>query len=211
LSGIAAIVSMEHWPMTTTPPFPQKEAVEYIYKEYVRLNELCTAMISGSFDDFKLIGAVSVLLAWAPIVEAITRLTNTSGSTAGTSDTLLLLLGFIIAVSIIAILMLRDLLKQSLINFYVQQIHIYEQVLRNKLGETETRLFTSAQAWEQWRESNYKRVLVRYFFLFASIVIFIPSIILVLQEPSWYALVYLGVTITALAIYMSAVRVVQWG
>ncbi len=45
------------------------EILEYNYQEMVRLAEKCEGLIKSSFDDFKLLGALGVLLAWKPLEE----------------------------------------------------------------------------------------------------------------------------------------------
>jgi hypothetical protein len=46
--------------------------IEYLYKEYARLNEKIEEHIKGSFEDFKLLGASSAsIVLWKPIADAI--------------------------------------------------------------------------------------------------------------------------------------------
>jgi hypothetical protein len=83
--------------------------LEYLYKEYVRLSGTYEASIKSSFDDIKLLGAIAVLLAWKPISDS--KLLGSEGS----SD-LLLLMGFVAILVIVAVLAVRELTKQSLVN-----------------------------------------------------------------------------------------------
>lgn len=41
--------------------------LEYLYKEYARLSDLCDSYAKSSFNDFQLLGAIGILLTWQPI------------------------------------------------------------------------------------------------------------------------------------------------
>lgn len=86
--------------------------MEYVYKEYVRLHEVANAYAHSSFDDFKLLAAVGLILTWAPFGSLFT------GETASPE---VLFLGFVAILLIIAIIGTRDFLKQSLIIHYQQR------------------------------------------------------------------------------------------
>src|SRR6266550_4214607 len=96
------------------------ESLEYLYKEYTRLSDRCDSYAQGSFADIQLYGAFAVLFAWKPIAETINL---HSGSNVTSAVLLFGFIGILLFVSIIAI---RDLLKQSIIKFYLQQLSIYE-------------------------------------------------------------------------------------
>lgn len=94
---------------------------EYLYKEYVRLGDLCDSYSKSSFDDFKLLGAIGALLAWKPIADF---------TTASSS---IVLLGFTAVLFIVVIVGTRDLIKQSVISYYLTQIKLYEEEIRISL------------------------------------------------------------------------------
>jgi len=176
-----------------------KQTLEYLYKEYVRLGDLCDSYTKSSFDDFKLLGAISVLLAWKPITEF---------TTASTS---IVLLGFLAILFIVAIVGIRDLIKQSVISYYLSQIRIYEEEIRIGLARPNASTFRFAINWERWSQQKHAPVLSRFYLLINLIVVIFPIAVLIPQKPHWYAGIYAAVALLVLSIYLSAVRALYGG
>ncbi|MBD1821224.1 hypothetical protein H6F51_01645 [Cyanobacteria bacterium FACHB-DQ100] len=171
------------------------QLLEYLYKEYVRLGDLCDSYAKSSFDDFKLLSAIGVLLVWKPIAELTT------------ASSFIVLLGFLAILFIVAIIGTRDLLKQSLINYYLSQIQLYEEEIRRILAQPDTPIFNFATNWEYWHKQKHLPVAARLYLLIALTVTVLPSIILALQKPHWYAAIYALVALFALAIYLNATQI----
>jgi len=50
----------------------QQQRLEYLYKEYARLNEQVEVHVRGGFDDFRLLGAIgAAIILWEPFSELI--------------------------------------------------------------------------------------------------------------------------------------------
>jgi hypothetical protein len=176
-----------------------RQTLEYLYKEYVRLGELCENYTKSSFEDFKLLGAISVLLAWKPIAEF------TAASTS------IILFGFLAILFIVAIVGTRDLIKQSIISYYLSQIKIYEEEIRINLDRPDASTFRSAINWEYWSRQKHAPVLSRFYLLINLIVIIFPTVMLISQKPHWYAGIYAALALVVLSIYLSAVKVLYAG
>ena len=171
------------------------QLLEYLYKEYVRLSDLCDSYAKSSFDDFKLLGAIGALLAWKPIADL------------ATASPFIVLLGFLAILFIVAIIGTRDLLKQSLINYYLSQIKLYEEEIRGILAHPDVPTFCFAVNWESWSQQKHLPVTSRLYLLIILTVTVLPSIILVMQKPRWYAAIYLLAALFSLIIYLNAALV----
>ncbi len=169
--------------------------LEYLYKEYIRLSDLCDSYVKSSFDDFKLLSAIGVILVWKPFAELI----NVSS--------FIVLLGFFAILFVIAILGTRDLLKKSFQNYYLSQVRHCEEELRRVLDQTNTPAFRVAANWENWKRQKHLPVTYRLYLIFIIAVTAVPSIALILQEPRWYAVIYAIVASFLLTVYLSAVRI----
>ena len=105
------------------------DKLELKYKEKVRLAEVANTYAISSFNDFKLLSAVGVILvAWKPILEKM-------GSGTDNSQ---LLIGFLAINITMTMIGLFALLKQSVVNFYFDEIQILEEEIRNELYEGKT-------------------------------------------------------------------------
>jgi hypothetical protein len=169
------------------------KSLEYLYKEYVRLNDKCDAYAQLSFSDIKLLAAIGVLLAWKPIADS--RLIGTGNSNG------ILLFGFIAILFIVSILGARSLMVTSVIAFYLRQIKIYEHELREQLHGSSGQTFSFAKNWEKWDRTVHLPLSRCFHALFLLAVVLFPVAVLLLQSPFWYAFVYLGVALVILAIY----------
>ena len=173
--------------------------LEYLYKEYVRLSGTYEASIKSSFDDIKLLGAIAVLLAWKPIAES--KLIGSEGSSE-----LLLLIGFVAILVIVAILAVRELIKQSLVNYYLQQVLYLEREIRHQLGQESKHTFAVVENWKHRGEREHGKVMFWFQVLFGVVILAFPTAVLAIREPRWYAAVYAGVGVLVLVIYMFATR-----
>jgi hypothetical protein len=111
---------------------------EQVYKEYVRLNERFDSLVDSSFNDFKLLGAVGALIAWPPLASLDVFNTVYSG--------LILFIGFVGILFIVAIIGTRDLLRWTLVEYYLQQMLVYEDELK-KPFQGDVMLFQFAHVW----------------------------------------------------------------
>jgi len=174
-------------------------SLDCIYKEYVRLNDQCDKYVQSSFEDFKLLGAIGALIVWPPIA----NLSFTRAEESG----VILLMGFIGILAIISIIATRDLLKQSVIAFYMKEMANYEANIRARLDDVDTNAFRLAQNWPEWQKRKHSAISLRFRLIFFLFLFFFPITVLVLQDSYWYHPVIYGcITLIILCIYLSAVR-----
>ncbi|HEY9692825.1 MAG TPA: hypothetical protein V6D15_11500 [Oculatellaceae cyanobacterium] len=171
------------------------QLIEYLYNDYTRLSDQLDSYVKSTFDDFKFLGAIGVLIAWKPIADAVAA-----------KSTHILLLGFISILFIIAIINIRDLLKASIITFYLGQLTLYEAEIKTRLAQPDTKTFHFAADWEKWNDQKHKRIRWHFNLLFYLLILFFPTVVLASQEPRWYAAIYLVIALLTMIICQSAAR-----
>jgi hypothetical protein len=93
------------------------QRIDYLYKEYARLNEKVEEHIKGGFEDFKLLGATgATIILWKPISELMT-LANPKVDRSG-----VLFLGFLSLLLVVALIALMNLVRQSYVYFIVSNL-----------------------------------------------------------------------------------------
>lgn len=162
--------------------------IEYLYKEYDRLNAVANGYAQSSFDDFKLLGAVGMILAWEPFVFLI------KGSD-WRNDSSLLLIGFVAILLVTAIVGTRDLLKQSLVIFYRQELAAYEGELRSLLQQENRGTFSGCAKWTNWFGERHKIVAQQFYGLFGATVLLFPTLLLAWKGLAREAAIYLVLTV----------------
>lgn len=169
--------------------------IEYLYKDYARLGDQLDSYAKSTFDDFKFLGAIGILIAWKPVADAVATKSNN-----------ILLLGFILILFIIAIVGIRDLLKASIITFYIKQLKLYEGEIKTRLAQPDTKAFHFAADWEKWSEEKHKRIRLHLNLLFYLLILFFPTVMLASQDPRWYAAIYLVIALLTMIIFQSAAK-----
>ena len=180
------------------PTLDTNRDLEYLYKEYVRINNRLDSIVDSSFDDFKLLSSIGVLVAWPPIAKS--NLFNEPDSA------FLLLIGFLGILFIIIILALRDLIKQSLMEYYLHELQTYEAEIRANLKSADLNSFKMAKNWLERRQGAWGGVVSRFNFMFYLFLFFFPIGILVRQGAFLYAVVYGATELISLGIYLNAVK-----
>jgi hypothetical protein len=175
--------------------------VDYLYKEYVRTATAVDALVSSSFDDIRLLAAIGILLAWPPLA--------TSHLFEGNSSDSVLLFGLLAILFIIGALVVRDLLKQSIIRFQIEQVARLEDEIRNELGAVQSSVFRQAESWVRWEEQWYAPVVGRFALLFVLILLAFPDFVLSLEGEPWQVAVYSGTFIVVAAIVASGAAKVR--
>src|SRR5688572_9495710 len=95
---------------------------DYYYKEYDRLQHRTDAIVDSSFNDFALLSAAGIIIAWPPISD--------SDLFSNNNKPLILFIGFLGLLIIVAIIATRDLVKQSLLQFYFRELAYLEKELQ---------------------------------------------------------------------------------
>jgi hypothetical protein len=148
--------------------------LELMYKEKTRLSEVVNSYAVSSFNDFKMLSALSaVIVAWKPISESM----NTSANALGS-----LLIGFLVINVTITLIGLLNLLKQSVMNFYLDEIQILENEIRSKLTDTET--FQVTSNWNSKGKYRQLKVSTTFYRLFSLVTIILPTVILIYSSLS---------------------------
>ncbi|MEM9905672.1 MAG: hypothetical protein AAF921_11680 [Cyanobacteria bacterium P01_D01_bin.44] len=152
-----------------------KQRLEYIYKEYMRLNDKAEELIGSTIDDFKLFGAVgAIIVIWQPISELI--LSTNSNLNAS----LVLFLGFLSLLAILGIIGLQNLFKQAYAWYFIHNLQAYEKEIRKELNESkDSNVFKFNIGKEESRfVISYRLTFRTLFICFALAVSIIPSIVL---------------------------------
>ncbi len=176
----------------------EPDRLDYLYREFVRVSDRVNSMVDGSFEDFRLLAAIGVLLVWPPFAQSVDG--------AGKDDDKLLLLGLLAMLLIVATLLLRDLLKQSIIRFSIDQVRRLEVEIRTALRMPDARIFDGADSWTSWEERWYRPIVLRYGALFALILLPFPVLVLVTLRNLGDAAIYAGTFALVVAIVASATR-----
>ena len=180
------------------------QRLEYLYREYVRLSDKAEDFIRNTYDDFKMFGAVSaVIVIWKPIAELITP------ENSQVDSSLILFLGFLSLLTVLGIIALLNLVKQSYTWYFVHNLQAYEKEIREALGEEEgSQIFSFNIAKEEKRfvTAVYRLSLRALVMSFAFAVIAVPSIVLYYANIL-YAIVYLLISLLGfLIVYLQIFR-----
>lgn len=163
--------------------------LKHIYLEYERLHHLWDSYSKSSFDDFKLLGAVGLIIAWGPITKCLSK-ENTTGSSMADPT---IFFGFLGILFIIAIIGIRDLLKQSIIVFCMKEIRHYENELSSILQNQNTHLFCISNQWRTWFRQKHSRIAFYFYLLCLIFSLIYPTAIMSLMCNNWiYPGIYLG-------------------
>lgn len=156
----------------------EKTYFEHLYKEYSTLSARLDAYTASSFDDFKLLAVIGLVFAWEPVTKQFSKL----------DAPYILWLGFSAIALVVAIMECRDLLKHSLIRFYLQRLIEIEEELLELADRQSAKGFHTARSWPAWYSSRHIH-LISYFqkFLYGTI-IGVPFCILAAstQDPLYY-------------------------
>ncbi|MDZ8225993.1 MULTISPECIES: hypothetical protein [unclassified Nostoc] len=175
--------------------------LEYLYKEYVRLSEKAEEYIKSAFEDLKLMGVIGATIAlWKPIVDAIV-LANPKIDQSG-----ILFLGFLSLLLVVAIIGFWNLIKQSFIIFFADNLQGYEEEIRKELNEADySRVFNFNLEKETKLIESYRTTFAAFIIVFAIATTFIPFIIL-FYTNAYYAFVYILLSLTIFGSYFQVLK-----
>lgn len=134
-----------------------------LYKDYAALSKRIDVYAKSAFDDFKLLAVVGAIVGWSLVPER---------------SFLERFLGFTIIGIIVVLLEYRNLLKISMIYFYMSQLVATEQELSRASGHADARSFHIGRDWPAWYEAHHKLLGIWYQWILYAAVIFWPSIFL---------------------------------
>lgn len=176
------------------------QRIDYLYKEYARLNEKIEEHIKGSFEDFKLLGAASAsIIFWKPIADLIT-LVNPK---IGTNYSGLLFLGFLSLLLVFVMIGYRILIRIALMLSISSNLLSYEKEIREELSEAEnSQVFNLIHERDTVRFSTAYRLTYGTTLMILSVAItFIPFVTL-LYSNFLYAGIYLLLALLAFVSYV---------
>ncbi len=177
------------------------QRLDYLYKEYVRLNQQAEEYIKSAFEDFKLMGVIGATIAlWKPVVDIIV-LANPKINYSG-----LLFIGFLSLLLVIATIGFWNLIKQSFIIFFADNLQGYEEEIRRELNEmNNSRVFNLNLEKESKLIDSYRITFIAFVAIFSLATTIIPSIILLLFDLP-YAAIYLLTAITIFTVYFQVLK-----
>ncbi len=178
-----------------------EQRLDYLYKEYVRLSQQAEEYIVSAFDDFKLMGVIGATIAlWKPIVDVIV-LANPKIDYSS-----LLFLGFLSLLLIIAVIGFWNLIKQSFIIFFADNLQGYEAEIRKEFSELQDpRVFNLNFEKETKLLTSYRITFGAFIVVFALTTSVIPFLILFSFKAA-YSFVYLLLSLTIFAIYFRVLK-----
>jgi len=177
---------------------PDNQYLDYHYKEMVRLSKVHTNYINSAFSDFKLLGAVGAMVAWAPLSDAVAK----------GHDPKVMLLGFIAIFIMFIIITLFDLMKQSIMLYYLEQIRHFENAIRDTLDIHDEETFKIAHNWPRWSKNVHEHIAWRFFAVLYVFVIAFPATVLLGHGYEWHAVIFLVIALMLLVIQITAVKLV---
>lgn len=181
--------------MDTTP----NQRLEYLYKEYVRLNDKAENLISSTYDDFKSLGVVgAVIIVWKPISEIILP------TIPKLDSSLFLFLGFLSLLIILGLVALSNLIKQSYSWYFIYNLQAYEVEIKKELREAENSQvfnFNLGKGETRFIVASYRLAFRTFVLSFAAFITFIPFAILCYSSV-FYAALYLAISLIGFTVYL---------
>jgi hypothetical protein len=174
------------------------KTADYLYQEHARLGQVLESLSRSTFGDVELFVATLAVIA-SP---AFAR----SGLFAeDVSDTVLLiaLLGVLLASGAVA---LRNLLKISVMRFYLQELASVDEQIRIEIGKPEGDVFRAADRWPQWERQHFAPIALTLNILLGGVLVVMPVMILVAIGEAWHVGIYTGAVCFVLGAYLTAAR-----
>ncbi|MBD2510503.1 hypothetical protein H6G91_25035 [Nostoc muscorum FACHB-395] len=175
--------------------------LEYLYKEYVRLNETAEEYIKSAFEDFKLMGVIGATIAlWKPIVDIVV-LANPKIESSG-----LIFLGFLSLLLVVTIIGFWNLIKQCFIIFLADNLQGYEEEIRKELNERgESKVFNLNLEKETKLIESYRITFAAFLIVFGLATSVVPFLILI-NIKVYYAVIYILLSLTIFTIYFQVLK-----
>jgi hypothetical protein len=185
----------------------EKLYFEHLYKEYATVSERISSYTVGSFEDFKLLAALGAIFAWQPLSEILTKNFQPGvDAVPAIHPQYVLFMGFL-AISLVAsIIEMRDLLKHSIIRFYLIELRILEGEILKVAERPEALVFHSGRSWSKWFDEKHKFHILMFELTAHGSVILFPTIILHLDKANDLAIGYFGISLALAAMVFLGFR-----
>jgi hypothetical protein len=158
------------------------DRLDYLYREYARIAGDTGDLVRGSFEDIKFFGTLVGLFAWPSIAK--------SDLFSDASSDSILLIGLLGILFVVGILAMRDLLKQSIIRFYIEQLSLFENGIRGELQSHNAPYFQLADSWGRWEQNRYRPLVKRFAVLVFGVLLAFPDLVLALEAELWHVAIY---------------------
>jgi hypothetical protein len=173
---------------------------------YERAAEELDEYARSVFDDVKLLAVVGSMVAWGPVEGVLFGdkehgvKAAISGADAGVAffgEPLVLLLGFLVILTVLAVIALRDIVKSSFILYYVDYLIELEERLAAFRG---VKAPHGMRKWKRWHKAVHgpQQRIFRGFI--CGVVFVLPSALLAARACFWslgiYAVAFAGVIAT---------------
>ena len=193
----------------------KKESEEWAFSllsaAYERAGKELDEYARSVFDDVKLLAVVGSMVAWGPLEGVLFGdkehggKAAISGADAGVAlfgEPLVLLLGFLVILTVLAVIGLRDVVKSSFTVYYVDYLVELEERLAACTGVEAPH---GMRKWKRWHKAVHgpQQRIFRGFICGAVFVL--PATLLVARSCYWSLAIYAG----AFAAVIAAMRVAQ--
>jgi hypothetical protein len=172
--------------------------VDYLYQEHARLSGVLESLSRSTFGDIELFVATVGVIA-SPVLAR-------SGLFAeDLSDTALLvaLLGVLLASGAVG---LRNLLKISVMRFYLRELVSVDEQIRIEIGKPEADAFGAGDRWPEWERQHFAPIALRLNIVLGVLLGLLPVMILVATSPASHVGIYTGAACFVLGAYLTAAR-----
>ncbi len=175
--------------------------IDYLYKEYTRLNEKSEEYLKSSYEDFKFLGAIgAIIVFWKSIADIIVL------SNAKVNYSSILFLGFLSLLFTVAVIGFMNLVKQSYIFFFIDNLQGYEKDIRKELAIVEdSRAFSLNTEKVKRGIKTYYLTFGAFIIITSSTITLIPFIVL-LNSSVTNAVIYLLIAIMILVFYLKVLK-----
>lgn len=173
------------------------DTVHLLHEEYVRLHQEAETYAKSSFADFKYLGAIGTVFTWKPLLSQWEPSADTGQ---------ILFFGFLAILLIVAVLGIRDLMKQSVLLFYVCQMKRIEEQI-SLLTEKEG-LIRTADRWLEWSNTTHKGITLHFLVIFYTVLIAVPAYFLAREEGP-YVWIYCLVALLLTILHFNASRILE--
>lgn len=179
------------------------QRLDYLYKEYVRLSDKAEDFIKNAYDDFKLLGVVgAVVIVWKPVSEVVLPANSKIDSS------LFLFLGFLSLLTVLGMVALLNLIKQSYTWYFVHNLQAYEIEIRKELGEVEDSQifkFNLGKQETKFLTASY-RLSFRTFLISSTAVVTLLPFVILCYSNIFYALLYVSISLLGFTLYLQIFR-----
>jgi hypothetical protein len=176
--------------------------LDYCYKEYARLNDKVEELIKSIFEDFKLFGAITIVI---PILKPIFDLI--ASSSFKINSWFVLLMGFISLRIVLYIIGFLILARMGYLLHCVHNLQAYELKIKKELGESPSSdIFNFNLGKEDAKFAVIYRLPFRAIVILLSLLADVIPFIILYFYISSYALVYLPLSLTGTIIYLQISR-----